>query len=189
MLLDTAILLSLSKLIEPRTYFEFGTFLGIQLLNMAANLPECRIYTIDLDEESAKTAIQDENDRPLTIEHLDAKDKLAFVESSFEKRITYLRGDSNAYDFSSLRGQMDMIYIDGGHDERTLKSDTENAFRMLSRDRIGCIIWHDYANDAYPQVKTYLDELSEGRDIFAVEETWLAFFLHNASHLVTRLKR
>ena len=30
MLLDTAILLTLAKLVDPRTYFEFGTLLGIQ---------------------------------------------------------------------------------------------------------------------------------------------------------------
>jgi predicted O-methyltransferase YrrM len=188
MLLDTAILLALAKLIEPRSYFEFGTFLGIQLLNLAANLPECRVYTMDLDEESAKSALQDENDRPLTMEHLNAKDKLAFVGSSLEKRITYLRGDSNNYDFSSLQEQMDMIYIDGGHDERTLKSDTANAFKMLSRDRASCIVWHDYLNPAYPQVTSYLQELSKKRDIFAVEETWLAFFLHGAKDLVNKLK-
>jgi hypothetical protein len=188
MLLDTAILLALGKLIEPRTYFEFGTFLGIQLLNMSANLTECRVYTMDLDEESARTVIQDENDRLLTVEHLNAKDKLAFVQSSFEKRITCLRGDSNTYDFSSLHGQMDMIYIDGGHDARTLESDTKNAFKMLSRDRASCIIWHDYRNAVYPHLTTYLDKLSESHDMFAVAETWLAFSFRNAEHLVTSLK-
>ena len=70
---------------------------------MAANLPDCRVYTMDLDEESARAVIQDENDRPLTVEHLEAKDMLAFVGTSCEKRITYLRGDSNTYDFSSLQ--------------------------------------------------------------------------------------
>jgi hypothetical protein len=189
LLLETAILLALGKIIEPRTYFEFGTFLGIQLLNMAANLPQCRVYTLDLDEESVKTLIQDESDRPLTVEHLQAKDKLAFVQSSFEEKITYLRGDSNIHDFTSLHGQMDLIYIDGGHDMRTLQSDTENAFRMLSRDHAGCIVWHDYGNGSYPHLKTYLDELSDRYDIFAVQETWLVFFLCNADRVVTLLKK
>src|ERR1700720_678918 len=72
-LLDTAILLALAKLVQPRTYFEFGTYLGVQLINVAANLPqESRLYTLDLDEESA-TAQVDEKQRPLTVQYLNAK--------------------------------------------------------------------------------------------------------------------
>ena len=33
---DTAVLLALAKLVMPRIYFEFGTYLGVQLLNVAA---------------------------------------------------------------------------------------------------------------------------------------------------------
>ncbi len=190
-LLDTAILLALAKLVQPRTYFEFGTYLGVQLLNIAANLPaEARLYTLDLDEESV-AAQHDAKQRPLTIEYLKAErqKKLAFVGSSFEERVTFLRGDSNVYDFAPLHGKMDMLFVDGGHELPTLRSDTENAFKMLSADHASCIAWHDYGNPMYPGLKTYIDGLSEGRDIFFVEESMVAFYLRHGENLVTALKK
>ena len=190
MLLDTAVLLALAKLVQPRTYFEFGTYLGVQLINVAANLPpESRLYTLDLDEDSV-AAQQDAKQQRLTDEYLAAKQqkRLAFAGSSFEERITPLRGDSNTYDFTRFHGQMDMLFVDGGHEFPTLQSDTENAFKMLSRDHAGCIAWHDYENPNYPGLRTYIDGLSETRDIFFVEESWTAFFIQNDDQLVAALK-
>jgi len=190
-LLDTAILLALAKLVQPKTYFEFGTYLGVQLINVAANLPpESRLYTLDLDEESV-TAQQDTKQRQLTVEYLHAKQqkKLAFVCSSFEERITPLRGDSNTYDFAPFHGRMDMLFVDGGHEFPTLQSDTDNAFKMLSRDRVGCIAWHDYGNKNYPGLRTFIDGLSETRDMFFVEESWMVFFIHRDEQLVAALKQ
>jgi hypothetical protein len=189
-LLDTAVLLSLAKLVQPNAYFEFGTYLGVQLLNIIANLaPSARAYTLDLDENSAGKAEQHENDRPLTLEHLQSQDKLAFRHSSYESQITRLFGNSNTFDFSPFARRMDMIFVDGGHDLRTLRSDTENSFRMLSDNHKGCIAWHDYGNRIYPHLKMYLDELSETRDIFFVEESMVAFYLQNDGHLSAALKR
>jgi hypothetical protein len=60
---------------------------------------------------------------------------------------------------------------------------------MLSDNHKGCIAWHDYSNRIYPDLKTYLDELSETRDIFFVEESMVAFYLQNDGHLSAALKR
>jgi len=188
-LLDTAILLALAKLVQPRTYFEFGTYLGVQLINVAANLPpESRLYTLDLDEDLLG-AQQDAKQQRLTDEYLEAKQrkKLAFTGSSFEERITPLRGDSNTYDFSRFHGRMDMLFVDDGHEYPTLQSDTENAFKMLSKDHAGCIAWHDYGNPNYPGLQTYIDGISETRNIFFVEESWTAFFIQNDERLVAAL--
>lgn len=188
-LLDTAVLLSLAKLVQPKTYFEFGTYLGVQLLNIIANLPpSAHAYTLDLDETSAGKAEQHENDRPLTLEHLQSQDILAFRHSSYESQITRLFGDSNIFDFSPYDRRIDMIFVDGGHDLRTLRSDTENSFRMLNDNHKGCIAWHDYGNPVYPHLKTYLDELSETRDIFFVEDSMVAFYLQNDGQLSAALK-
>ena len=188
-LLDTAVLLALAKLVQPRVYFEFGTYLGVQLLNLIANLPpSARAYTLDLDEESAGKAEQHENDRPLTLEHLQSQDRLAFAHSSYESQITRLYGDSNTFDFSPFDRRVDMIFVDGGHDPRTLRSDTENSFRMLSDDHEGCIAWHDYGNSIYPHLKWYIDGLSETRDVFFVEESMVAFCLKNCERLAAALK-
>ena len=186
-LMDTAVLLALARLVWPRTIFEFGTFMGCQTLNLAANFPESRIYTLDLDEVSFQGLQQDVNDKPLTQTYLEYQGKLAFLNTPYEKRITRLYGDSNRYDFSGLLSQMDLIYVDGGHDPVTLDSDTKNAFGLISDGNAGCIAWHDHGNPLYPQVEEYLGKLSDSRNLFHVEESWTTFFLQNSEGLVAQL--
>ncbi len=189
LLLESAVLLSLAKLVNPRKFFEFGTYLGVETLNMAANLPEhSHLYTLDLDEDSLRNLQQDIHDRPLTLTHLDNLSKLAFLGSSYEKRITQLKGESKSYDFSTFRNQIDMVYVDGGHDLPTLESDTRNALMMLCDQHPACIAWHDYENSAYPQVTKHLLELATSMDMFHVQETRIVFLIHNDDRLVTALK-
>jgi len=176
---DMVIKLALAKLIRPRTFFEFGTFLGVQTFNMAMNLPDCEFYTLDLDEESYKRASIIEAVRHLSQIQLEQQRQLAFLGTPYETRIHCLRGDSNAFDFGPYHAKMDMIYIDGGHDERTCRSDTENAFRMLSRGRPSVIVWDDYCNPLSPAVKEYLDGRRE--DLFFVEESLTVFHLSGVS--------
>jgi len=187
-LMDTAVLLALARLVRPQTIFEFGTYMGFQTLNLAANFPETRIYTLDLDEVSFQGLQQDVNDKPLTQTYLEHRGKLAFLNTPYEKRITRLYGDSNKYDFSGLANQMDLIYIDGGHDPVTLDSDTKNAFKMISQGNAGCIAWHDHGNPLYPHIPEYLGKLADSRQLFHIEESWTTFVLQNSEGLVAQLK-
>jgi hypothetical protein len=188
-LLETAVLLSLAKLVKPRKFFEFGTYLGVETLNMAANLPEhSHLYTLDLDEDSLRDLQQDVHDRPLTLTHFNNLSNLAFLGTSYEKRITQLKGESKSFDFSTFSKQIDMVYVDGGHDSPTLVSDTKNALTMLCDDHPGCIAWHDYESSAYPQVTEHLLALSNSMDMFHVQETRIVFFIHNDDRLVAALK-
>lgn len=194
---DTAILLALGKLIRPRTIFEFGTYIGAQTLNLAVNFPEARVYTFDLDQTAVGGAGRGEvpdlrtrfgvQEREVLI-HLNAQDSLAFLNTPYEKRIVRLYGDSNKYDFSGLANQMDVVYIDGGHDPVTLDSDTKNAFQIVSQGHPACIAWHDCGNPVYPHIVEYLEQLSETRDLFYIEESWTAFFLQTGEDLVAKLK-
>src|SRR5215475_5011203 len=66
MTLETMVLLALEKCVQPRTIFEFGTFLGINTLNLATNMRDDGvIYTLDLDESSFSKASQHPVDRKL----------------------------------------------------------------------------------------------------------------------------
>ena len=189
MLLETAILLSLAKLVKPRKFFEFGTYLGVETLNMAANLPQdSHLYTLDLDEDSLRDLQQDVHDRPLTLTHFDNLNTLAFLGSSYENRITQLKGESKSFDFSAFKHQIDMVYVDGGHDLPTLVSDTKNALMMLCDDHTACIAWPDFENLAYPQVTEYLLSLSTSRAMFHVQESRIVFLIHNDDRLVAALK-
>ena len=58
-----------------------------------------------------------------------------------KERIVQIFSDSTKLDFSQF-GVVDLIVIDGGHDFNEVKSDTENALRIINREH-GVIIWHD----------------------------------------------
>jgi hypothetical protein len=128
-----------------------------------------------LDEESYKKASILESVRHLSKMHLEQQQKLAFLGTPYETRIHCLHGDSNVFDFKPYREKMNMIYVDGGHDERTVRSDAENAFRMLSKGRPAVIAWDDYDSPLSPAVKEYLDTRSE--ELVFVEESRTAFYL------------
>jgi predicted O-methyltransferase YrrM len=185
MAFDTVIKLALAKLVRPRTFFEFGTFLGVQTFNFALNFPECEFYTIDLDEESYRNASIMEEVRHLSEIQLERRQQLAFVGTSCEKRIHCLHGDSNEFDLSPYYGRMDMVYVDGGHDLRTTESDAENAFRMLSNDRPSVIAWDDYGNRLSPAVKTFLDARQER--LFHVEESITVFYIQGSPDIYEAL--
>ena len=182
MLLESAVLLTLSRLVNARTVFEFGTFMGVQTLNLAMNLPESsRVFTLDLDWESfqrGKTALK-EGDRNIAALGFKEEAKLAFIGTPYEGRITRLLGDSTQFDFSEFVSKVDLVYVDGGHDLRTARSDTENALKMLPRESPGCIAWHDYSSPRHEELTDYLDDLSDQLDIYHVAETMICFYLKN----------
>lgn len=69
----------------------------------------------------------------------------------------------------------DFIFIDGGHDYDTVKSDTELALKVLSPK--GLIIWDDY-KPSDPGVFKYLNELNQELELFQVEDT--SFVVYNS---------
>jgi len=148
------------------------------------NVPSLvNIYTLDLDYESFKNVKQHKPDHIVSLKHFEYERRLAFLGSPFENMIQRLYSDSNEFDFSDFEGEIDIVYVDGGHDLGTLRSDTENAFKMLRPDSLSCIAWHDYGNPNYPDLTQYLDDLSIEYDIYHVEETWAAFYLQKGEDI------
>lgn len=181
-LLEAFLLITSCKLVEARNLFEFGTFLGnttfILALNSAA---DARIFTLDLGRDTPPSIPQHQADAPLTSMHLDAGAQMDFAGSAVAHKITTLTGDSVRYDFFRYCGQMDWVFIDGGHDLVSVRSDTENAFRMIRADKTSCIAWHDYKNpDAdYSDLTRYLNDLSQEKTMFHVEDTKLCFWFND----------
>ena len=61
-------------------------------------------------------------------------------------KVTQIIEDSKVFNFADLcEIKFDSILIDGGHDYETVKSDTDNAIKML--DSNGLIIWDDFNLD------------------------------------------
>jgi hypothetical protein len=171
-LLETFCVVAASRAVKARRVFEFGTFLGSTTLNLALNLPEDgRVFTFDLDEQSAAGLTQHAEDAPLTERHL--KTAADFAETPEARKITPVNGNSLTFDFSPWAGAIDLVFIDGGHDLETVMADTRNALRMARSDGPSCILWHDYRNADYPELTGYLDALSAEREILHIEDTML----------------
>ncbi len=167
---------------KPRRIFEFGTYNGMTTLQMAMNAPpDCTIYTLDIDPRTQESV-------ELEIGGIDqylAQKQGAFrfaVGSYFKgrahgQRIIQLWGDSTKIDLSSYDGQMELVFVDAGHTYSYVKSDTENALRMLRPG--GVIIWHDYLQVIHSGVTRRLAELaSDGMRIFHLRGTHLAVHQH-----------
>ncbi|HLH08241.1 MAG TPA: class I SAM-dependent methyltransferase [Terriglobales bacterium] len=121
--------------------------MGTTTLNLAMNVGDgTEILTLDMDENDAAAADQHPADSELTRTHLSAQKALDFHETRYASKIKTLTGDSTKFDFSPWKGSVDLVFIDGGHDFATVKSDTENAFRLMRPDRLSCVMWHDYRN-------------------------------------------
>jgi len=179
-LLETFVVVSASRLVESRRIFEFGTFLGATTLNLALNSSDdTEVLTLDLDEDCAADVEQDIADAPLTKIHLDSKAKLDFSGTDVNSRIETLTGNSITFDFSAYRRTCDFVFIDGGHDLKTVRADSENAFAMVQTDRPACIMWHDYGNRDYPELTGYLDGLARTRPMFHVGDTMLCAWFHD----------
>jgi predicted O-methyltransferase YrrM len=179
-LLETFLLIAASKVVGATRIFEFGTFMGGTTLNLALNVPEvAQIFTLDLGASHAQVAQQHPADAPLTRTHLEAENALDFSESSVSSKISTLKGDSTKFDFGPWEDSIDLVFIDGGHDLATAKSDTESALRMVRKDRLSCILWHDYHNWEYSGLTQYLDDLSQELDIFHVQDTMLCVWFND----------
>lgn len=127
---------------HPQLAFEFGTGRGWTTHLLAEYAPQ--VYTLDLPGRA-----------DLPTRH----------------GIHQLVGDSTEFDIRPFLGKMDLVFVDGGHDHRTVASDTVAAYRMRALG--GVIVWHD-CNIQHPDVWRFLKELRRSYPIIRVEGTRLA---------------
>ena len=161
---------TLVKALQPETIFEFGTYLGVGALTMAANTsPRCRIYTMDLPDQAAPESVPGLNRGDKN--HI-AKSRFrvgeAFLGSPLSDRVVQIRDDSMTYRAETLVTNVDVVVVDGGHSLPVVTKDTENALRILSAN--GSIIWDDYS-PYYPDVVTYLDDFANRFQLHAIPST------------------
>jgi hypothetical protein len=110
-------------------YLEIGSWRGESLINMAS---VCKsVVSVTLSREEMREMKMDA--RMIELEGFFLKPEMNI------KRIGH---NSMTFDFSSLNQKFDLIFVDGGHDFESVKSDTINAFKLL-KDENSIIIWHD----------------------------------------------
>lgn len=91
-----------------------------------------------------------------------------------ETKIHQLYGDSGVFDFEGFYGKVNLVFVDGNHTYENVKTDSENAFRILSSG--GVIIWDDYHAEWGPGVIRALHEITDKR-LYQVIGTRFAVYL------------
>jgi len=187
-LLETFLIIAAARVVRAERVFEFGTFLGSTTFVLALNTAwNAKILTLDLDQRELDHAVQHPADAALTQLHM-ASESLDFLGTSVSQKIETLSGNSKTFDFAPWERSIDLVFIDGGHDLDTVKSDTENGFEMVSRDKPSCILWHDYRNPECSDLTQYLERLSDRLKMFHIGDTMLcAWFNDPSAHIVSHL--
>lgn len=154
--------------------FEFGTYKGVSITQLALNLPpESEVYTLDLPEEDPRSAfaITDPEDIEIALE----KGKGRLVPPDLKGRIQFLKQDSATFDPKPFVGRMDFVFVDGAHNAEYVRNDSEKGWQMLRPG--GVLVWHDCRKED-PAVVRYLLASDYGpRRIFG---TTLAFATKDA---------
>jgi predicted O-methyltransferase YrrM len=174
---ETQILSTLACALKPRAVFEIGTYNGFTTLHLAYNTPEdSKIFTLDLPpdfEVKDKTHYSYDD---LQVVELSKKNiaRRVYRKDPLNRKIVELFGDSEQFDFSPYYGKIDMVFIDGNHSYPYVKSDTENAFKMLSEQ--GIIVWHDFDYIIHRDVFKYLNQLAREYKIYSIPHTRFAIY-------------
>ncbi len=178
---ETLVMASLTKYFSPEKIFEIGTYNGFSTLHFAFNSPPtATIYTLDLPPEfnilanTVHTEISYDDLQVIRLSQENIKKRI-YKNHPLESKIIELFGDSRTFDFSPYYGKMDMIFIDGNHSYDYVKSDTENAFKMLSPN--GIILWHDFDYIVHKEVFRYLNQLAKEKEICYIPKTRFVLYL------------
>ncbi len=166
--LEWLCLVLLMKKTGARSVFEFGTYKGVSITQLALNLPEdAEIRTLDLPDESG-THLHISDPDELQIARETGKGSL--VPAALRQRIQFLKQDSAKFDETPLAGRVDFVFVDGAHSYDYVKNDSMKGWRMLRSG--GIIAWHD-CRVADPDVVRFL--LESGYSVSRIGQTSLAF--------------
>lgn len=169
---ELLVLALIARTFNPKRVFEIGTFDGRSSLAMAANVaPDAEVFTLNLPPEPPPT-------RPDGALGFD--EQLATKVTSGHRwkghaeaaRITQLFGNSLTFDFSPYN-PCQLIFIDGGHAESIVRSDTRKCLEIIDRTR-GVILWHDATRYGVKPALESLAAGARGHKIHLIEGTSIA---------------
>lgn len=151
--LEWITLVLLLKKAKAQSVFEFGTYKGVSITQLALNLAQdSQIRTLDLpDQSSIELKISDPDELQIAREG----GKGSLVPEHIRARVQFLKQDSAKFDASSLAGKVDFIFVDGAHSYDYVRNDSQKAWQMLRSG--GIVAWHD-CRVADPDVVKYLLE-------------------------------
>lgn len=138
--LEFLCLILLLKRTRAEAVFEFGTYKGLSITQLALNVQEgALVCTLDLPEGETQSRLPISHAKDATIAVESGKG--GFVPATLRERIQFLRQDSASFDESPYVERMDFVFVDGAHNTEYVRNDSEKGWRMLRSG--GIIAWHD----------------------------------------------
>jgi predicted O-methyltransferase YrrM len=187
---ETLILMNLIAILKSKNLniFEFGTFQGYTLSSILLNFPNCQVTSIDLpvkvyveDDKNSKSIFVDGEQNDLYLKKIQNKKDypyFKYLTEEIKHNVNLIQLDSLNYQPQDFKhtSKFDFIFIDGGHDSKTIENDTKKAFELTSSNSI--ITWHDYNSSIHKEVTEYLDKLSFDTQLYSVIGTSIVFFVN-----------
>jgi hypothetical protein len=166
-------LAALARALNPSLCLEIGTYDGRSALAIAANCnPQARVMTMNLPPNYLK---EHPDESQVVDVQLSAKVKSGerWAGRQESHRIEQVLANSLEFDFAAI-GRPQLIFVDGAHDQRSVESDTDNALRIIDRQK-GVIAWHDARDYG---VRPVLNRLyGRGYPVSIIEHTNIAMIL------------
>ena len=169
---DIVGLCALAQILEPKVIFEIGTYHGSGAIQLAANAPQARVFTLDLGPDESPRLPTTVVDRS----HVGERNSEQFSAiKEFSGRIHRLYGDSATFDFAPFHKRVDLFFIDGAHSYEYVRNDTLKALDCVHEGSV--IAWHDYGRCGVNGVSRWLHEFREGRQLYRVTGGSLAYMI------------
>jgi glycosyltransferase involved in cell wall biosynthesis/tetratricopeptide (TPR) repeat protein/predicted O-methyltransferase YrrM len=171
--LDTHLVLTLLLHARPRRILEVGTA-GHMTANLAEWSPDdAAVFTLGTVAELHPSVGPQGAENPPRADFGRLAGRFGRADKVF-----FITADSLSYDFGRL-GELDFVFIDGGHALEHVLSDTRNAYRQLRPG--GCLVWHDVGSPhPWVQVDQALAQAGLPEPICHVSGSGIAF-LHKQS--------
>ena len=162
--------------IKPMTIFEIGTLRGYTAYHFALNSPaSSTVYSLDLPRDHRRTTLKTTLVDEWHINESHQHHRYVFENTSVERKINLLYGDSATFDFSPFFGTIDLFFIDGAHSYEYVRSDTLNALKCCHKGSV--IAWHDFGRTGVNGVSKCLEEFARQYSIYRIPGGSLAYMV------------
>ena len=170
--IDGNFLLNHIKQAKPKNFLEIGVFHGVTSRNVCEMLymlhgNDFKFTGIDLFSYEPTTKNEYIPSRTFSnplktiyynyIVRVDPYSQQSVIKllKKFEKNINIIKGNSNKV-LKEITGKFDYVFLDGGHDYDTVKTDLTNLTQIINN--YGIVLCDDYDLTYAPGVKKAIDE-------------------------------